>query len=119
MAAPQAPAGRYSVIIIGASVFRFTASPALAITLEMSVTSGGHSHKRCRKRLIFNMEDLGIAKSRFNRLGTTLTSWDSIEDDTKTLVGAQLTVSVYYNELEQQKVKIHDYIGRGNAEKYI
>lgn len=118
MGLSQAPAGRYTVIIVEAKVIRITHKQAIAICLEMAVTSGEHAYKRCSKNLYFPLDELSMAKMRFTRMGGALGSWDSVEKDTQQLVGAQMVVDVYFDNNDNECVKIYKYMGRGNPKKY-
>lgn len=114
----QAPAGKYTVIVVEAKVIHLDHKQAKVAVLEMAVTSGEHAYKRCTKNLYCKLDELAMAKMRFTRMGGVLTDWDTFSDDAQQLVGAQLVVDVYFDDNDNECVKIYKYVGRGNPKKY-
>lgn len=112
--------GKYTAIIMAVSGYLHKKTNEYRVRLELAITSGSESYKRFEKTLFFKPEELPLAKTRFNRMGGQLCSWESLLQDCAGLVGNKLVVEVWHAEQETDylRANIHGYVGKDNPKKY-
>ncbi len=115
--AERLPAGEYTVIVIGTKTIELDSGSKILI-LQLVVARGLHRGKRCEKKLFFGFDEEQTAKARFIRMGTVLRSLGTMQEDAQELVGALLSIRLYYDEVGRQKVLICRHHGRDDIKKY-
>ncbi len=74
--------------------------------------------KECLQTTFYFQEPLlDVAKGKFNEWGGVLNTYETIEDDIKTIIGSKFFIGVKYGESGKQLIRIFDYLGKYIGEK--
>ena len=109
------PAGKYTAIIMEAVIRECNGKYFLALTL--SIMAGPHSYKKATKYLMFTLDQQAMAHVQFSRMGGKLTHYPPMAEDCITLIGNKLTIAVVDDDYHE--VKIYEYTGKGNPDKFL